>query len=108
MTSQLANSRKLNSRNWHRDSGIWGLHRQEILVSRVSSFQYAKNALNVGSSEESQPLIYFGDLTSDFSNLGFAGLRNKTLDYRIREIAKSDIPKCKGGIPQGYLWVQIS
>jgi hypothetical protein len=80
------------------------LRQQEIFVSRVSNFRYTKNMLTVGSSKESQPLISFGDRISEFGNLSFGGLQDKTLDY---EFTKSDLPKCKGGIPQGYLWVHV-
>jgi hypothetical protein len=61
-----------------------------------------KIALTVGSSGESQPLISFGDRTLEFVNSGFGGLRDKTLDHRIRKIAKSDPPKREGGIPRGF------
>jgi hypothetical protein len=73
------------------------------LVSRASSSRYAKIALTVGSSGESQPLISFGDRTLEFVNSGFGGLRDKTLDHRIREIAKSDPSKREGGIPRGFV-----
>jgi hypothetical protein len=39
---------------------------------------------------------------------GFRGLRDKKLDHRTHKIAKSDLPKYKGKIFQGRLWVQIS
>jgi hypothetical protein len=57
------------------------LRRQEILVSRVSNSRYAKIVLIIRSSGESQPSISFGDRILEFKNLGFGGLRDKTLDY---------------------------
>jgi hypothetical protein len=39
--------------------------------------------------------------------LGFGGLSDKILDYRIREIMKYDLLSAKGGSHKDLLWVQI-
>jgi hypothetical protein len=45
---------------------------------------------------------------SALTDFGFQRFERPTLDHRIREGAKSDLPSVKRGSSEGLLWVQIS
>jgi hypothetical protein len=68
-SSEIAKRWKARKRIAVRDIGIreFGVCvDMRFLASRVSNSRYAKIALTVGSSGESQPSISFGDRTSEF------------------------------------------